>query len=86
MWIKLIQACTMTSKSIKDISMIPSFLIGKWCDRFVFWFIQKTIYTVEDTFHFLLSQLTLKILSQYIEDYYTLISFAYWGLNISHGI
>ena len=41
----------------------------------MFWIIQKTIYTVEESFHSLVSRTTWQILSQYIEDDCTVISF-----------
>ena len=45
---------------------------------------QKTIYTVGECFHSLVSRVAWQIVFQYIEDNYTLIIFVYWAWNILH--
>ena len=67
----------MNSQSIKDISMIPSFLNWEMTREIHVMNYSEKMYTVEDNFHSIVSRVTWQILFQYIEDNYTLLSFLY---------
>ena len=73
MWIKLVQACTLISQSIKDISRITSFIYLEITLQIHVMIYLEKLYTVEGCLCSLVSRVTCHILFQYINDYYTLM-------------